>query len=102
MARYHLKATITDKHGNVLAYAENSYSKTHPVQARFGAQNGKPDAIFLHAEIAALVKLQRGDKPYKISVVRYRKDGSTGCAKPCLVCEAAIKHWGIQRVEYTT
>lgn len=102
MAKYLHVATITDKHGNVLAEATNSYEKTHPIQAKFGAQFGKPDAIYLHAEIAALVRLKPTDKPHKIFVARYRKNGTTGLSKPCAVCDAAIKHWGIKFVEYTT
>jgi tRNA(Arg) A34 adenosine deaminase TadA len=101
MGRHRLTATITDKHGNVLAKAENSYNKTHPIQARFANSTNQPDRVFLHAEIAALVKLKRTDKPYRISIERVKRDGTKGLSKPCVVCEAAIKHWGINHVEYT-
>lgn len=69
--------------------------------ARFANASGEPNRIFLHAEIAALIKLKRGDVPYKIKVERYRKDGSPAIAKPCAVCQAAINHWRIFNVEHT-
>lgn len=100
--RQHLiRATIYDKWGNVLARAINNYTKTHPVQARFAKQAGEPDRIYLHAEIAALTKLRKDDRPHRIFIERYKRDGSAGNAKPCTVCEAALKHWGIKKVEYT-
>ena len=99
--KFKIKATITDKQGNVLSTAENNYSKSHPIQARFASFSGQPDRIFLHAEIAALIRLPRGAKLHKIFVSRFHKDGKPANAKPCLVCEAAIKHYGIKNVEYT-
>lgn len=101
MSKHLIKATITGPKGNVLSTAENSYTKTHPIQARFARDVGMPDRVFLHAEIAALVKLPKDCKPYKISIQRYYKNGKPANAKPCEVCEAAIKFWGIKHVEYT-
>lgn len=101
MGKVNIRATITDKKGRILSAAQNSYSRTHPIQARFASRTSKPNRIFLHAEIAALVKLRSGDKPHKIFVERYFKDGKPALARPCPVCEAAIKHYGIKTVEYT-
>ena len=101
MGKFLIKATITDKKGNVLSSAQNSYTKSHPIQARFAGNVGKPDSIFLHAEIAALIRLNNSCKPHKIFIERYRKDGRPALARPCAVCEAAIKHWGIKNIEYT-
>lgn len=99
--KFLITAVVTDKQGNVISTAENNYSKSHPIQARFARSAGQPDRIYLHAEIAALVKMPRGAKPHKIFVSRYHKDGKPANAKPCTVCEAAIKHYGIKHVEYT-
>lgn len=99
--RFKITATITDKQGNVLSSAENNYNKSHPIQARFANLSGQHHRIYLHAEIAALTKLPRGAKPYKIFVERFHKDGKPANAKPCPVCEAAIKHYNIVKVEYT-
>lgn len=101
MGKFLIKATITDKSGNVLSTANNSYSKTHPLQARFARDVGKPDSIFLHAEIAALIRLNNSCKPHKITVERYHKNGSPANARPCRICEKAIKHYGIKYIEYT-
>ena len=93
-------ATVRDKKGRVLARRANNYTKTHPIQAHFAAKAGKPDAVFLHAEIAAL--LACGTQiPFSIYVERYKRDGTPGLAKPCIVCQAALKAWNVQKVKWT-
>ena len=99
--RFSIIATVYDKRGRVLTTGENSYDKTHPLQAKFAVQVGLDDKVFLHAEIAALSRLKSFHKPYKIVVERYLSDGSTALAKPCPVCDAAIRAHGIQRIEFT-
>ena len=101
MGKHLIQATIYNKQGMVLTQAINNYGRSHPVQARFADVAGEPERIYLHAEIAALVKLRKGMKPYKIFIQRIRKDGTTALAAPCPVCVAALKHWGISNVEYT-
>lgn len=101
MAKHVITATIFDKYGRMLSHAQNNYTRTHPIQAHFAARVGEPDRVFLHAEIAALVKLKKTDKPHKITITRFRKDGTSGLAAPCAVCRAAIKHWNIALVEHT-
>jgi tRNA(Arg) A34 adenosine deaminase TadA len=95
----HIVATVYNKKGHIIAQARNSYTKTHPKQAKFAALAGNPKAIYLHSEIAALVKCR--EKPHRISVVRYLKDGTTGNAEPCAICKLAIKEAGIKLVEYS-
>lgn len=92
-------ATIFNKQGRKISSAVNSYTKTHPMQARLAAEIGKPESIFLHAEIAALVRCR--EKPYKIRVERHMRNGELGNAKPCPICELAIKRAGIKFVEYS-
>ena len=101
MGKHRIFAVVKDKVGNVLSYAENNYTKTHPIQAKFAEGVNQPTRIFLHAEIAALVKLHHNAKPFSLEVSRYYKDGTPANARPCPVCEAAIKHYGIKRVSYT-
>jgi tRNA(Arg) A34 adenosine deaminase TadA len=102
MGKPSITAYITNKQGHTLTIGNNSYTQTHPVQAQYSQAAHMPDRIFLHAEIAALVQLRKGMKPYKIAIERYGKDGRSRLARPCPACEAAIKAWGIKRVEYTT
>ena len=89
---------ITDKRGNVLSEGMNS-NKSHPIQARFAKLVGKEEKIFLHAEISALVKC-RGE-PHTIYIARVTQAGHMGRAKPCTICEEAIRQSGIEFVVYT-
>ena len=54
--RYVVKATVYDRRGRKIATAENSYDKTHPIQAHFAAKAGKPVCKYLHAEVLALLR----------------------------------------------
>lgn len=94
-------ATVRDRRGRVLARRANNYTKTHPIQAHFANKVGKPDAVFIHAEIAALLACGTST-PYSIHVERYKRDGTPGLAKPCIVCQAAIKAWKVQQVTWTS
>jgi deoxycytidylate deaminase len=100
--RYHVKATIFNKRGHVISVGENSYWKTHPLQVELSQKHGNGEQIFLHAEIAALVRLKDWSKAHKIKVERYnRKTGEPLIAKPCPLCKAAIERAGIEIVEHT-
>lgn len=99
MAKYKITADIYSKKGVLLASAINSYTKSHPKQAMYAEKAGQPERIYLHAEIAALVKC-RGE-PYKIVISRTNKDGTTSLAAPCPVCQLAIKEAGVKIVEYS-
>jgi len=99
--QYNLTATIFDKRGRVLSRGENSYWKTHPMQIHLAKKVGREDAIFLHAEIAALVRLKDWSKAHKIRVERYGNDGQPLLAKPCEICNAALKKAGIEVIEHT-
>ena len=66
-----------------------------------GAAVNKPDSIYLHAEVAALVKLKDWSKAYRIDVVRYLKDGTPGSAKPCSICSRVIGQTGIRLINHT-
>jgi tRNA(Arg) A34 adenosine deaminase TadA len=97
-----LKATIYDKRGKVLSVGENSYHKSHPKQAEFAKIAGREGAIYLHAEIAAIVKLkEKANDAYKIFIERYNNNGQPVLAKPCEICEIALDMAGIEIVEYT-
>jgi tRNA(Arg) A34 adenosine deaminase TadA len=66
----------------------------------FGKQVGRINQPYLHAEVAALLKCKE-KKPYAMHIERFRKDGTPGLAKPCPICEAAIRAWGVQQITYT-
>ena len=98
--RHVLVAHAYDKKGYLLSRASNSYTLSHPVQYKYAVRAGKPAAIYLHAEIACL--LRAGTVPvHRLTIERYHADGSPALAKPCPICQLAIKDWNVQIVEYT-
>jgi len=100
-SRFDITAIIYDKRGRVLSIGKNSYVKTHPYQARCAERVGLPHKQFLHAEIHAIVRCKRLDKAHRIVVMRFDKQGNEMNAKPCPVCQSAIKASGIPIVEHT-
>lgn len=99
--KQNITALIYDRKGRLLAVGKNSYVKTHPLQAKFANQVGLEHKQFLHAEIAALVRLKDWSKAHRIVVTRYDKQGEPVLAKPCPVCQRAINQAGIQHIEHT-
>lgn len=96
-----ITAIIYDKKGRVLSIGQNSYEKTHPLMLKYGKQVGMPERIFLHAEIAAITRCPDITKAHRMLITRYTKDGCSGLAKPCPICESAIKSTNIKIVDYT-
>ena len=101
MARQNMTAIIYDRKGRVISMGKNSYIKTHPLQAKLANEVGLSDKIYLHAEIDALVKLKNWDRAHKIVITRTGKNGDSLLAKPCPVCERAIKLAGIKEIQHT-
>jgi len=99
--RFNITAIIYDKRGNVLSIGNNSYIKTHPLQARYAAAAGEPKKVFLHAEIHAITKCANIDKAHRMVVFRYAEDGSPAKAEPCKICRRALAKTPIKIVEFT-
>ena len=97
--RQHITALAYDKRGKLLAVGRNSYTKTHTLQAHYGIKAGKPGAIFLHAEIAALLKAR--ESVYKLVILRFGATGEPLLAKPCAACQLAIKDFKVKHVVHT-
>jgi len=77
-----------------------AYNKRGHLIARAAQAAGKPHSIFLHAEIACL--LRAGDTPvHKLTVERYHANGEPATAKPCPICQLAIADWGVDVIEHT-
>ena len=96
-----LTAIIYDKRGRVLSIGKNSYVKTHPLQYKYAKRFKEFSKVYLHAELDAIIKLRNKGTPFLMRVFRYGRDGSPRCAKPCRICETAIREYGIERVEQT-
>ena len=99
MRKHKITATVYDRKGRVLSVGHNSYTKTHPKQAHYAMIAGREHNVFLHAEVDALVKCK--GIAHKIKIERYGRDGNPRDAKPCPICELAIKEAGIRFIEYT-
>ena len=96
-----ITAIIYDKKGRVLSIGKNSYVKTHPLQAKHAHKVGRPQKEFKHAEVDAIIRCRDLSKAYKIVVTRIARNGSYANAKPCPICESAIKEAGIKKVEWS-
>jgi deoxycytidylate deaminase len=99
--KYNLVAFLLDKKGEVLSVGVNKH-KTHPYQAECAARAGDDERVFLHAEVDAIIKYRGEEIPYSILVLRLKKDGTLGLARPCDVCQIAIQEAGIQIIQYST
>lgn len=96
-----LTAIIYNKKGKILSIGKNSYSKTHPLQALHASKQGMPERIFLHAEIAAIVKCPDLTKAYRMHVIRVNKEGRLMYAKPCAVCMSAINSINLKQIDWS-
>lgn len=74
-AKQNLTAVIYDRKGRVLSIGQNSYIKTHPLQAKHANKVGLPDKHYLHAEVHAIVKCKDLSKAHKIFISRFGKEG---------------------------
>lgn len=99
--RQQITAVIYDKKGRVLSVGQNSYVKTHPMQAYHARKVGAVHKIYLHAEIAAITRCQDLSKAHRMLVTRYDRHGKPVLAKPCPVCESAINSTPIRVVRHT-
>jgi deoxycytidylate deaminase len=99
--KQNVTAVIYDRKGRVLSIGKNSYVKTHPLQAKHAAKAGNPSAVFLHAEVAAIVRCKNLSKAHRMLVTRLGRNGETLLAKPCPVCESAIFAAGIKFIDHT-
>lgn len=99
--KYSLTAVIYDRQGRVISIGQNSYIKTHPLQAFHARKSGKEKSIYLHAEIHAITRCKDISQAHKIVVTRYDKNGNPAPAMPCIICQSAIKSTPIKIIEHT-
>lgn len=98
--RHEITALAYNKRGQLISVGKNSYTKTHPLQGKLAKRTKRPNRIYIHAELDALIKA-RGRKVYKLVILRFKADGSPGLAKPCECCQKAIKLFGVKEVDFT-
>jgi len=96
---------VLTKGRKLVSSGYNTLAKTHPLQSHYASLVGKPDAIFLHAEIAAIVEAKSkgidltGCVAY---VFRRGLGGDVRMARPCPICMKGLKDVGITSIVYTT
>jgi deoxycytidylate deaminase len=98
--RQEVTAITYDKRGRILSIGKNSYVNTHTIQAKYARKAGLPDAVYIHAEIDALIRA-RGRQIHKILVIRYGADGKPANAKPCKICQLALKDYNVKHIQHT-
>ena len=94
-----INAYCYDKQGHLISSATNNYTKSHPLQAYFAIKVGQPARIYLHAEIAAILKA-KGKHIHKIKIERIGRKNTMLPSYPCPICREAIKAFGIKEIEY--
>ena len=99
--KFEITAIIYDKRGKVLSVGKNSYIKTHPLQNKHAKLVGLPHKQFIHAEISAIVRCKNLARAHRILVTRLGKNGESLSAKPCPVCQSALKSANIEIIEHT-
>lgn len=100
--KYSITAIIKDKHGHIISRANNSYIKTHPIQAKYAKKVGREKKVYLHAEVLAILRAgKRIEKAFSIEIYRFDKEGNTRLAKPCPICMELIKTTPIKEIIYT-
>jgi len=89
------------KKNRVIATAVNQETKSHPVQAHWAQRVGRPQKIFLHAELSALIKAR--EQADKIIVVRVGGNNYSELrmSKPCPVCSAYLRECGVKHIHYS-
>ena len=106
---YHLGCVAVLKN-RIIASSPNKL-KTHPLQKmydsyrEFNCRSELKNMHSLHAEIACLNSLRYQNINYKdieLYIVRIRRDGNFGLARPCVACSQYIKNLGIHKIFYST
>ncbi|WEM33206.1 hypothetical protein EJP02_145 [Escherichia phage EJP2] len=97
--RYRVIARALDKRGRVICTRTNTYKTSHPVQKHFALKVGRPDAIFLHAEISVLLSAKQD--VHTLLIARIDSNGNPALAKPCEICSIAIQQYGVKEIIHT-
>jgi deoxycytidylate deaminase len=97
--KYWVIAASLDHHNNIISIGENSYQKTHPMQSRLSLKAGDRNREYLHAEIASLVKNR--SKVESIMVVRMTCSGLVRMARPCNICNLALREAEIKYIYFS-
>ena len=93
-----LGACILSKN-RVISVGFNQRFKTNPFIRKFDPHKT------IHAEMSAIFRIKNKSLLKGATMVVYREkneDKSIGMAKPCPVCQEIMKHYGFEKMIYTT
>lgn len=97
--QYKFCCIALNKKGNIIGMSYQKEDKSHPIQYFYAKQTQQPYKIFLHAEIATLI---RSKNPYLLFITRVDKDGNLVTSKPCAICQLAISNTSsLKHIYYT-
>jgi len=92
---HHKHGCIITKGSKILSWGINS-RRNHPRICTHA-----PTEAGIHAEVAAIKKIQGELKGAKLYVARTNNFGQPLLSKPCKACECAIKEAGIKKIVWT-
>lgn len=92
-------AIAYDKRGKVISIGRNSYVRSSKIQRKYAKLVGKPDSVYIHAEIDALVRA-KGRTIHTMFVSRITPTGYA-LSKPCEICQQALKDFGVKHIRWT-
>lgn len=102
ITKHNIGAVLVSKNWDIIGVGAN-VNKTHPLQAELAAKVGLEHKIFLHAELQCLINSKRRDlRGARLFIYREFVNGGTALARPCPICMAGIKRFGINEIYYTT
>ena len=98
-SRFKFCCVALNKSGHIISMSFQQGTKTHPLQVKYANKVNLNEKIYLHAEIATIIK---ATNPTTLFVCRVDFENKVVLSKPCPICELAIKQSSIQQCYYTT
>jgi len=105
--RFVITCTAYDKSGRIICIESNSYTDSCRLMRFFAKRIGdrsknEDKKIFNHAEIKCIDKAMKSGKIVHMLKVERIENGLYENAKPCNICQFAIKYFRIKKVIYST
>ncbi len=100
---YFVGAIALDSKGTPICVGFNSFTKSHPYQKKLSERIpiiNKREQIYLHAEISTLIKC-KGEADTLIVARIGMNENIFRLARPCPICQEAIKQAGVKKVYFT-
>lgn len=84
--------------GRPISFGVNDSKRTHPKIKRWS------DVKTIHAEMSAIFRVKDTEILKNCTMVVYREDryNNPANARPCSVCEAMLRDYGIKHIMYST